>query len=126
MEVSEILKIIKKRAKTYKGDSGILILIMDDIEKLQKKQMGGEMTMLGERNFLLITEGVKCEGSFDPSKILFIFEERLYVHEGEMVEEFLQWVVDGDWIPFHGSYQPTRAFGRGNYEERFQEFLKSR
>ena len=126
MEATEVIKIIEETHQTYDGDTKVLLTVMKKIKALQDRQLRGEMTMLGDRNYALISEALKCEGSFDPSRILFIFEERLYIHEGEMIEEFLQWVVDGEFKEIHGSYQPIRGFGHGNYEERFQEFLKSR
>ena len=128
MEASEVIKIIEETHQTYDGDTKVLLTVMKKIRALQQKQMGGEMTMLGDRNYALISEAVKCEGSFDPSRIFFMFEERLYVHEADTIHEFLQWIVDGEWLDVHnlGSNHPIRGFGHGNYEERFQEFLKSR
>jgi hypothetical protein len=70
------------------------------------------MTKLGERNYLLISRGVKCEGSYDPNEIFFIFEEELYIDESQDIWDFLEWC-----------HRANKHFGRGNYEERFTEFL---
>ncbi len=69
------------------------------------------MTILGERNFTLISRGLKTKGTFDPDKILFMFEEELYTDECEEIEEFLQWCHDNN-----------KTFGHGNYEYIFSEF----
>lgn len=84
------------------------------------------MKKLGERNYTLILQAVRCEGSYDPSKIFCYFEESLYIHEADTIYEFLQWIVDGEMEERHGIKYPMRAFGHGNYEERFKEFLKQR
>ncbi len=72
------------------------------------------MEQLGERNYALITRGVKCEGSYDPDKIFYMFEEDLFTDEYEEIEAFLRWC-----------HEKKKYFGHGNYEERFAEFKKS-
>ena len=72
------------------------------------------MLKLGNRNYTLISEAVKSEGTFNPDIILCQFEESLYVHEADTILEFLEW-VHADEI--------NRGFGHGNYEEQFNKFL---
>jgi len=100
--------------------------ILQDIYDAMQKELNGEMTELGERNYELIREGVRCEGSYDPNEIYFMFEERLYTHEAETIWNFLDWVHNGKKVKKYGRMISERAFGRGNYEERFQEFLNDR
>jgi hypothetical protein len=84
------------------------------------------MTELGDRNYALIVRGVKSCGSFDPNEILYMFEEQLYVHEADTIIDFLLWVHTGKQVEIHGMMMSERAFGSGNYEEKFQEFLKDK
>tara|TARA_R110000824_G_scaffold106610_4_gene251989 strand:- start:6769 stop:7023 length:255 start_codon:yes stop_codon:yes gene_type:complete len=84
------------------------------------------MKKLGERNFLLLSQGINATGSYDPNEVFFFFEEQLYVHESNTIWAFLQWVTDGGTKVLHGLKLPKRGFGRDNYEERFKEFLKQR
>jgi hypothetical protein len=72
------------------------------------------MKKLGVRNYTLIVQGVKTFGTYDPKKILCVFEEQLYVDEAEEVIAFLQWVHDN-----------KMTFGHGNYEEVFAEFKRT-
>lgn len=83
------------------------------------------MKQLGERNYLLISEAIKGSGSYDPSENFYWFEESLYMHEADTIWKFLQWCHEGGTKPHpvHGLPIPNRGFGRGNYEERFKEFL---
>lgn len=87
------------------------------------------MKKLGERNYALISQGIKGTGSYDPKEIFYWFEEQLYVHEVDTIYQFLAWCHAGGTKP-HPHIQnlniPKRGFGRGNYEERFSEFLKVR
>ncbi len=69
------------------------------------------MKILGDRNYALIEIGAKGCGTYEPCEILPFFEEQLYIDEAEEVTAFLQWCHDND-----------KAFGHGNYEERFAEF----
>ena len=86
------------------------------------------MKKLGDRNYLLISEGIKATGSYDPNEVFPYIEENLYMHESDTIWEFLQWCHDGGTEP-HPHIPtlnlPKRGFGRGNYEERFKEFKKS-
>lgn len=70
------------------------------------------MKRLGSRNYTLISEALKITGSYDPKETMYIFEESLYVHQSDTIRDFLQWCHDN-----------SKGFGRGNYEERFSEFL---
>jgi hypothetical protein len=74
------------------------------------------MTKLGSRNYLLISEGVKMLGTFNPNEIFPIFEEMLLGSQTKEIWDFLFWV---------NSNREERAFGKGNYEERFSEFKRS-
>ena len=69
------------------------------------------MNKLGDRNYALISIGAKTFGTYEPSVMMCIFEEQLYIDEVEEVQAFLQWCHDNG-----------KAFGHGNYEERFAEF----
>ena len=69
------------------------------------------MKKLGQRNYLLISEAVKCCGTFDPNEILPMFEERLYVDQYNEVVDFLTWV-----------HESGKTFGSGNYEQVFAEY----
>jgi hypothetical protein len=73
------------------------------------------MKKLGERNYLLISQGVSMEGTFDPNRIFFYFEERLYSGQADIIWKFLEW-----------THANGKFFGRGNYEDVFREFLSSR
>ena len=72
------------------------------------------MKKLGQRNYLLISQGVNATGTYDPNEIFFYFEEELYFHESNTIWNFLEWV-----------HKNGKAFGRGNYEIVFKEFLSS-
>jgi hypothetical protein len=67
---------------------------------------------LTKRLYKMISDAVKCSGSFDPNENMFHFEEKLTHDEYDKVYDFLEWVhING------------LAFGHGNYEERFSEYL---
>jgi hypothetical protein len=66
---------------------------------------------LGVYNYSHISRGVKTHGTCNPEEIMYIFEEDLYLDEYHAIEDFLQWCHDND-----------KAFGHGNYEERWAEF----
>ena len=70
------------------------------------------MNKLGDRNYLLISMGVKMMGTYNPDEILCAFEEECYIDEIETIEAFLRWVHEND-----------ETFGNGNYEQVFAEFL---
>ena len=72
------------------------------------------MKKLGVRNYTLISQGVRIEGTFNPDKIFFIFEENLYFNEAGTIWNFLEWV-----------HKSGKSFGSGNYEAVFKEFLSS-
>jgi len=129
MTTDKMFKIIKSHQGRGKGEQYELAVcnIVRDINGAIQRENDGEMTELGQRNYELIVEAVKTAGDFDPNEILFMFEERLYIHEYDTIEAFLQWIVDGGYNLVHGFVKHYhRSFGRSNYEERFQEFLKQR
>ena len=70
------------------------------------------MKKLSAKVYQAISRGVNMIGTFNPSEISFIFEEDLTVKQYDAVIPFLQWCHDND-----------KPFGRGNYNERYQEFL---
>lgn len=69
------------------------------------------MNKLGDRNYTLISMAAGSFGTFNPDKILVMFEEELYVDEYYEIVEFLQWCHDNN-----------KTFGSGNYEYIFSEF----
>ena len=71
------------------------------------------MKTLSQRLYGLISDGVKMTGTYDPDETLPAFEERLTLPEAEEIEKFLRWCHDN-----------RKAFGHGNYQERFAEFKK--
>ncbi len=72
------------------------------------------MKKLGERNYMLIKSGVKTHGTYDPDKILYIFEENLYCDEIGEICDFLKWC-----------HTNGKHFGSGNYEDVFKEFKEA-
>lgn len=74
--------------------------------------MSRAMTKLGTRNYALISIGCKNTGTYEPDECLGIVEEQLYIEEIGQIRAFLQWCHD-----------TGKAFGHGNYEERFAEWL---
>ena len=72
------------------------------------------MKKLGQRNYLLISQGVNMAGTYDPNEIFFYFEEELYFNEAQTIFNFLEWV-----------HKNGKFFGSGNYEVVFKEFLSS-
>ena len=101
--------------------------IIRDINGARQRESDGEMTELGVRNFTLISEAIRSSGSYDPSEILYMFEERLYVHEADTIVEFLEWIIEGGYELKYGFIKDYhRGFGHGDYEERFTQFLEQR
>ena len=125
----KVAKVLLKEAKDaskfhgndWKNDP-TLVWADDAINKIESPQM----FELGDRNYTLISSGIKSSGSYDPNKIFPYFEEQLYVTESQQIFDFLQWVHEGEPITRHGMTMTSRAFGSGNYEERFQEYLNSK
>lgn len=72
------------------------------------------MRTLNSTHKYMIREAVQMEGSFDPDKIMFIFEEMLTMQEAISIRRFLNWVV-----------QNNKPFGSGNIGERWKHFLQS-
>ena len=69
------------------------------------------MISLGERNYSLISIGIKEHGTYNPDEILCSFIEELYVDEIDEIIAFLKWV-----------HENGLTFGHGNYEEVFTMF----
>lgn len=72
------------------------------------------MKKLGDRNWALISMGVKNNGTFDPDEIMPFFMEALYEDEVQEIDDFLRWLHDND-----------KTMGHGNYEEVFTEWKES-
>ncbi len=70
------------------------------------------VTTLGSRLHEIISRGIKMHGTFNPDRILYVFEESLTGPEVERIVPFLQWC--------HDRQMP---FGHGNYEARYTQFL---
>ena len=131
MEINRVVELIEKRLKYCKTNKrGVYSLAyqsaLNDLIGDITKEINGKMIQLGERNFLLINQGVKMLGTYNPDEILCIFEEELYVNEVYTIRDFLTWVHNGKEIEKYGTMCNERSFGRGNYEERFQEFLNTK
>jgi hypothetical protein len=73
------------------------------------------MKKLTLRLYQLISGGVKTEGSYDPDRIMYLFEEMLTSSEYDIIYEFLKWC-----------HSNGKMFGSGNYEERFAEWKTSK
>ena len=69
------------------------------------------MKTLSSRLYGLIAEGVKMTGTYDPDETLPAFEEQLTIAECAEITGFLRWC-----------HENGKAFGHGNYQERFAEF----
>lgn len=65
--------------------------------------------------YSLISQGVKTHGTYNPSEIFYLFEESLTGKECLTAWGFLEWC-----------HNNGKTFGHANYEERYQEFLKSK
>tara|TARA_R100000315_G_C5153756_1_gene88245 strand:+ start:155 stop:397 length:243 start_codon:yes stop_codon:yes gene_type:complete len=75
------------------------------------------MKKLGERNYLLLNQGVGCTGNYVDA--YYYAEEELYAKEASIIYNFCIWVEDGRIDEFTN----TRSLGVANYEQRFQQFL---
>ena len=71
------------------------------------------MRHIGERNYALLESGIKMCGSYDPNECLIGVEEQMYISELPTIWAFLEWC--------HAD-PANRAFGHGNYEQRFTEW----
>lgn len=71
------------------------------------------MIKLGERNFWIIYPSIKDNGTHDPNEIFFIFEESLYMEEGDEIWDFLEWC-----------HRENKTICSRTYEQVFKEFLK--
>jgi hypothetical protein len=70
------------------------------------------MKSLTPNIFNLISRAVNTHGTFEPSRISYLFEEDLTQKQYDAVIPFLQWCHDNG-----------KPFGKGNYNERYQEYL---
>ena len=74
---------------------------------------------LSERVFLLISQGVRAFGTYDPDEIMPMIEEELTVDEHDRVAAYLKWVHAAD----DGDEGNARGFGHSTYRVRYAEFL---
>lgn len=61
----------------------------------------------------IIADAVKTWGTYDPDKIMGMFEEQLTRQECHTIYGFLGWV-----------HKNNKTFGHGNYQDVFKEFIK--
>lgn len=83
-------------------------------EKPRELKLNKQMKRLGSRRYNLIKQAVNTLGTFNPDEILGLFGEQLYGTEVDTIILFLKWVHEDE---------TNRAFGSGNYEQRFLQFL---
>lgn len=72
------------------------------------------MKKFSPRLYTLVSGGVKMMGTFNPDVIMPYFEEQLTFAEVRALVPFLRWIEED---------QEHRAFGSGNYQQRYQEYL---
>ena len=71
------------------------------------------MNKLGTNNYNLLSVGVKTTGNW--LEAYNYCYEQLFCHEAEELYKFCKWLEDNN-----------KAFGWGNYEDVFQEFLNDK
>jgi len=73
------------------------------------------MTKLGERNIMLIKQGLKAQGIQNPDDVYFYIEEQLYTDESTTIRKFINWYcsISNDII----------KHAAGDYEKLFKKFL---
>ena len=62
--------------------------------------------------YTLIARAINTHGTYNPSLISYLFEEDLTPKQYDAVIPFLQWCHDNG-----------KMFGKGNYNERYMEFV---
>jgi len=72
------------------------------------------MNKLGERNYLLLSQGAKTTGNY--VEAFHYAQESLYVHEAETIYAFCKWCQEDT---------ANRSWGSVNYEMRFKQFLEA-
>lgn len=70
---------------------------------------------LGHLLYYVISEAVRTMGTYEPNEIFFLFEENLTAEQSLTVYGFLEWI-----------HKNNKAFGSGNYEMIYAQFLASR
>lgn len=73
------------------------------------------MKVLTLNIYNLISRGINAHGTYDPAVISYMFEEELTFKEYTAVTAFLSWC-----------HATGKLFGRGNYAERYQEYLNNK
>lgn len=71
------------------------------------------MQRINAHLYALIAQACKTTGTYDPEITLPHFEEYLTIDEANTLQEFLGWC-----------HRNKKAFGHGNYNERFAEWKK--
>jgi len=70
------------------------------------------MLSLSPPLYTFIARAINTHGTYNPSVISYLFEEDLTSNQWNNIIPFLQWCHDND-----------KTFGKGNYNERYREFL---
>lgn len=65
--------------------------------------------LITDREMTLLREAISSTGSYEPREVLPYFEERLYAGQYEILEGFLNWIVENDY-----------GIGSGNAWSRFE------
>jgi hypothetical protein len=73
------------------------------------------MKALSLNMYGILSDAVKTHGTYNPSEISYLFEEQLTYNQYNHIIPFLQWCHDT------GNF-----FGRGNYAERYLQWLATR
>ena len=63
------------------------------------------MKKLGDRNWTLISNGIKTLGTYNPDEILGLFIMSLRIDEVKEIENFLRWLHKSGKIMDHGNYE---------------------
>ena len=73
------------------------------------------MRTLSQPIYTLLARAINTHGTYDPAVISYLFEEDLTAKQYAAVIPFLQWC-----------HTTGLLFGRGNYTERYTQYLASR
>lgn len=69
------------------------------------------MRTINPHLYALISDALKCSGTYDPKRVLPHFEEHLTRAEFNTLQDFLGWC-----------HKTGKVFGSGNYQQRFAEW----
>lgn len=73
------------------------------------------MRTLSAELYRLMASAINTHGTYEPSEISYLFEEQMTGKQYDTTIPFLQWCHD-----------TGKHFGKGNYQERYQEYLDSK